>query len=70
MKLYKQLIDIEGENNKLLFLYASCLDKIGSWAESEKILLKIINNDNYDSYALNYLSFSLAVKKIKLNLNF
>ena len=47
IKLYKQLIDIEGENNKLLFLYASCLDKIGSWAESEKILLRIINNDNY-----------------------
>ena len=66
-KIYKNLIDIEGENNNLLFLYASCLDKIGNWTESEKVLLRIINNDNYDSHALNYLSYSLAVKKIKLD---
>ena len=67
IKLYKQLMIVEGKNNKLLFLYATCLDKIGNWAESKKILLKIINNDNYDSYALNYLSYKLAVKKINLD---
>ena len=67
IKLYKQLMIVEGKNNKLLFLYATCLDKIGNWAESKKILLRIINNDNYDSYALNYLSYKLAVKKINLD---
>ena len=67
IKLYKQLMIVEGKNNRLLFLYANCLDKIGNWAESKKILLRIINNDNYDSYALNYLSYKLAVKKINLD---
>ena len=67
IKLYKQLMIVEGKNNRLLFLYATCLDKIGNWAESKKILLRIINNDNYDSYALNYLSYKLAVKKINLD---
>ena len=67
IKLYRQLLSIEGKNNKILFMYASCLDKIGNWVEAEKILLRIINNDNNDSYALNYLSYSLAVKKIKLD---
>ena len=67
IKLYKQLMIVEGKNNRLLFLYATCLDKIGNWTESKKILLRIINNDNYDSYALNYLSYKLAVKKINLD---
>ena len=67
LELYKQLIDIDNENNKILFLYATCLDKIGNWSQSEKILLKIINNDNYNSNSLNYLSYSLAIKKIKLD---
>ena len=67
LELYSKLLKGNDNDNRLLFLYATCLDKVGKWVEAEKILLKIIDNDNYDSYSLNYLSYSLAVKKLNLD---
>ncbi len=68
IKIYEKLIEAGEKNNRLLFLYATSLDKTGKWVDAKKILLKIINNDKYDTSSLNYLSYSLAVKKIDLDL--
>ena len=68
LKIYEQLLLKDSQNNRLLFLYATCLDKLKKWDESKKILFKIVKSDIDDPYPLNYLSYSLALKKENLNL--
>ena len=68
LEIYKQLLLNDSQNNHLLFLYATCLDKLGNWDLAKKILLGIIKKDINDAYSLNYLSYSLSLKKQNLDL--
>jgi len=68
LEIYKQLLLNDPQNNHLLFLYATCLDKLGNWDLAKKILLDIIKKNINDPYSLNYLSYSLSLKKQNLDL--
>ena len=68
LKIYKKLLLKDNQNNRLLFLYATCLDKLGKWDQAKKILLKLIERDINDAYPLNYLSYSLSLKNKNLDL--
>ena len=52
----------------MLFLYATCFDKLGKWNQAEIILLKLIERDTNDAHPLNYLSYSLSLKNKNLDL--
>lgn len=65
--IYKKLILDGNPNNRLLLLYAICLDKLDRWDESKQVLLKIVKNNASDTYSLNYLAYSMAIKKQDLD---
>jgi hypothetical protein len=68
INIYKNVIKEYGDNNRILFLYASSLDKSGQWNEARNIFMKILKNDPEDIYTLNYLAYSLALKNQELDL--
>ncbi|MDC1356257.1 hypothetical protein N8310_01575 [Pseudomonadota bacterium] len=68
INIYKNIINEHGENNRIFFLYASNLDKIGKWNEAKKILMKILKKNPKDTYTLNYLAYSLALRNEELSL--
>ena len=68
IKIYKNIIKEHGDNNRILFLYASSLDKIGNWDEAKKLLMRILKNNPKDAYTLNYLAYSLALRDEDLSL--
>ena len=68
IKIYENLIKDHGENNRILFLYASSLDKIGKWNETKKLLRKILEKNPKDTYTLNYLAYGLALRNEELSL--
>ena len=62
IKIYNKLI-VQSENNyNYKYLKAICLDKLNKWEESKKILIKLISERPNDAYALNYLSYSMAIR--------
>ncbi len=67
IKIYKKIIDIYGESDRDLFLYASNLDKIGKWEEAKALLLNLLKRNPKDTYTLNYVSYKLALKEQDLN---
>ena len=67
LSIYKKLILDGNPNNRLLLLYAICLDKLDRWDESKQVLLKIVKNNASDTYSLNYLAYSMAIKKQDLD---
>ena len=68
LKIYKKLLLKDSQNNHLLFLYATCLDKLGQWDIAKALLLNLIEKDTNDAYSLNYLSYSLSLKNNNLDL--
>ncbi len=68
MTIYKNIIKEHGDSDSVLFLYASSLDKIGKWDEARKVLKKLLINDPENTYALNYLSYTLTLKNKELDL--
>ena len=68
IKIYKNIIKEHGDNNRISFLYASSLDKIGKWSEAKKILMKVLKKNPKDTYTLNYLAYSLALRNEELSL--
>ena len=68
IKIYKTIIKNHKINNRILFLYASSLDKIGKTNEAKKLLMKILKDDPTDTYTLNYLAYSLALRNEELDL--
>jgi tetratricopeptide (TPR) repeat protein len=68
IKIYKNIIKEHGDNNRIFFLYASSLDKIGKWNEAQKILMNILKKNPKDTYTLNYLAYSLALRNKELSL--
>ena len=67
LSIYKKLILDGNPNNRLLLLYAICLDKLDRWDDSKQVLLKIVKNNASDTYSLNYLAYSMAIKKQDLD---
>ena len=67
IKIYKKIIDIYGESDRDLFLYASNLDKIGKWEQAKTLLLNLLKRNPKDTYTLNYVSYKLALKEQDLN---
>ena len=68
IKIYKNILEIYGESNQDLFLYASNLDKIGKWEEAKTLLLNLLKRNPKDTHTLNYVSYKLALKEQDLNL--
>ena len=67
IKIYKKIIDIYGESDRDLFLYASNLDKIGKWEQAKTLLLNLLKRNPKDTYTLNYVSYKLALKEQDLD---
>ena len=63
IKIYDIILN-ETNHNSSLFYKASCLEKIGKWKDAKNLFLKIINLNKKDAYSLNYLSYSMAIRKI------
>lgn len=68
LKIYKKIIKNYGESSNLLFLYATCLDKVGQWEKAKNIFLRLLEKDSNDTYTLNYISYKLALKDEDLDL--
>ena len=62
IKIYNKLIMQRENNYKYNYLKAICLDKLNKWEDSKKILTKLISENPNDAYALNYLSYSMAIR--------
>ena len=62
IKIYNQLIKQSENNYNYNYLKAICLDKLNKWEDSKKILIKLISKNPVDAYALNYLSYSMAIR--------
>ena len=60
IKIYNKLIKQSKNNYNYNYLKAICLDKLNKW-EIQKILISLFQNPN-DAYALNYLSYSMAIR--------
>ena len=58
----EKLIKSFGENNRLLFMYASNLDKINKWEDAKYLFLKLLKKNPSDTYTLNYISYTLALR--------
>ena len=67
LNIYKKIIKIGDNNSHLIFLYAICLDKLGQWKEAQKVLLEIVKKNKPDAYVLNYLAYSMVIKKENLD---
>ena len=68
IQIYKKIIENHGENNRLLFLYASSLDKMGDWHKAKELLITILKKDPEETYTLNYFAYSLALRDEELDL--
>lgn len=68
IRIYKKIINIYGESERDLFLYASNLDKIGKWDEAKILFLKLLKKNPKDTYTLNYVSYKFALKNQDLDI--
>ena len=66
LKTYEKLIKISGENDRLLFLYASNLDKLNKWEDAKNLFLKLLKKNPEDTYTLNYISYRLSLRDEEL----
>jgi len=62
LRTYEKIINNFGENNRLNFLYASNLDKVGEWDKAKNLFFKILNDNPNDTYTLNYISYTLSLR--------
>ena len=60
LRTYEKIINNFGENNRLNFLYASNLDKVGEWNKAKNLFFDILNDNPNDTYTLNYISYKLS----------
>jgi len=66
LKTYEKLIKISGENDRVLFLYASNLDKLNKWEDAKNLFLKLLKKNPEDTYTLNYISYRLSLRDEEL----
>ena len=62
LKIYKKLIKISPDNERLMFLYASNLDKVNKWNEAKYLFFELLKKNPKDTYTLNYISYKLALR--------
>ncbi len=62
INIYNKLIKQNENNYKYNYLKAICLDKLNKWEDSKTLLIKLISENPNDAYALNYLSYSMAIR--------
>ena len=62
INVYNELIERSINKNKYSYLKAICLEKLNKWEDSKKLLIKLISINPNDAYALNYLSYSMAIR--------
>jgi tetratricopeptide (TPR) repeat protein len=62
IKIYDKLIMQSKNNYNYNYFKAICLDKLNKWEDSKKLLIKLISENPNDAYALNYLSYSMAIR--------
>tara|TARA_A100001015_G_scaffold287860_1_gene358091 strand:+ start:770 stop:2383 length:1614 start_codon:yes stop_codon:yes gene_type:complete len=62
INIYDKLIEQSENNYNYNYLKAICLDKLNKWEDSKKLLIKLISENPKDAYALNYLSYSMAIR--------
>ena len=70
LKTYEKLIKNFGENDRVLFFYASNLDKVNKWKDAKNLFLKLLKKNPKDTYALNYVSYKLALRGEELEYAF
>ncbi|MDC1086981.1 tetratricopeptide repeat protein [Alphaproteobacteria bacterium] len=66
LKTYEKLIKNFGENDRVLFLYASNLDKINKWEDAKNLFLKLLKKNPRDTFTLNYVSYKLSLRDEEL----
>ena len=66
LKTYEKLIKNFGENDRVLFLYASNLDKLNKWEDAKNLFLKLLKKNPEDTYTLNYISYRLSLRDEEL----
>ena len=66
--IYEKIISKFGGNNRLNFLYASNLDKVGEWNKAKNLFFEILNDNPNDTYTLNYISYKLSLRKQDLDI--
>ena len=67
LRTYEKIINNFGENNRLNFLYASNLDKVGEWDKAKNLFFEILNDNPNDTYTLNYISYKLSLRNEDLD---
>ena len=66
IKIYDKLIEQNENKYNYYYLKAICLDKLNKWKDSKKILVNLVSKNPNDAYALNYLSYSMAIRNENL----
>ena len=62
LKIYEKLINQFPDNERLIFLYASNLDKVNKWKQAKNLFLELLKKNPNDTYTLNYISYKLALR--------
>mgnify|MGYP000334486212 FL=1 len=62
LKIYDKLINQFPDNKRLIFLYASNLDKVNKWKQAKNLFLELLKKNPKDTYTLNYISYKLALR--------
>ena len=62
LKIYEKLINQFPDNERLIFLYASNLDKVNKWKQAKNLFLELLKKKPKDTYTLNYISYKLAMR--------
>ncbi len=66
INIYNNLIKKSFNKDNFYYLKAICLEKLNKWKDSKKILLDLISRNPRDTYILNYLSYSMAIRNENL----
>ena len=66
IKIYNRLIKKSVNKYNYYYFKAICLDKLGKWKESKKILTELVSKNPNNAYVLNYLSYSMAIRNENL----
>ena len=67
LKIYEKLIKKFPGNTRLIFLYATNLDKVNKWKKAKNLFFELLKKNPKDTYTLNYISYKLALRNEDLD---